>query len=26
MWIYDHERSNMAIGGITPKMKLALGA
>lgn len=26
MWIYHHERPNMAIGGITPKMKLAMEA
>jgi putative transposase len=26
MWIYNHERPNMAIGGITPKMKLAMAA
>lgn len=26
MWVYNHERPNMAIGGITPKMKLAMGA
>jgi putative transposase len=24
MWIYNHERPNMALGGITPKQKLAL--
>lgn len=23
LWIYNHERSNTAIGGITPKQKLA---
>ncbi|MCE2746039.1 MAG: transposase, partial [Burkholderiales bacterium] len=23
---YNHERPNMAIGGITPKMKLAIAA
>ena len=23
LWIYNHERPNMAIGGITPKQKLA---
>jgi len=26
IWIYNHERPNMAIGGITPKQKLALAA
>lgn len=26
MWIYNHERPNMALGGITPKMKLAMAA
>ena len=26
MWTYNHERSNMALGGITPKQKLALAA
>ena len=26
MWIYNHQRPNMAIGGITPKMKLAMAA
>jgi len=25
MWIYNHERLDMAIGGITPKIKLAMG-
>ncbi len=25
-WIYHHERPNMALGGITPKQKLALAA
>jgi putative transposase len=24
MWTYNHERPNMALGGITPKQKLAL--
>jgi putative transposase len=23
-WTYNHERPNMALGGITPKQKLAL--
>ena len=23
LWLYNNERSNMAIGGITPKQKLA---
>ncbi|MBN9286328.1 MAG: transposase, partial [Gammaproteobacteria bacterium] len=23
LWHYNHERPNMALGGITPKMKLA---
>ncbi len=23
LWIYNHERPNMALGGITPKQKLA---
>jgi putative transposase len=23
MWTYNHERPNMALGGITPKQKLA---
>jgi putative transposase len=23
MWSYNHERPNMALGGITPKQKLA---
>jgi putative transposase len=26
LWIYNHERPNMALGGITPKQKLALEA
>lgn len=26
LWTYNHERPNMALGGITPKQKLALGA
>jgi putative transposase len=26
MWIYNHQRPNMAIGGITAKMKLAMAA
>lgn len=26
LWSYNHERPNMAIGGITPKQKLALAA
>jgi putative transposase len=26
LWTYNHERSNMAIGGITPIQKLALAA
>jgi len=26
LWIYNHERPNMALGGITPKQKLALAA
>jgi len=26
LWTYNHERPNMAIGGITPKQKLALAA
>jgi putative transposase len=26
MWTYNHERPNMALGGITPKQKLALDA
>ena len=26
VWIYNHERPNMALGGITPKQKLALVA
>lgn len=25
-WTYNHERPNIAIGGITPKQKLALAA
>ncbi len=24
MWSYNHERSNMALGGITPKQRLAM--
>lgn len=26
IWTYNHERPNMALGGITPKQKLALVA
>ncbi|MBN0734737.1 transposase, partial [Pseudomonas aeruginosa] len=26
VWTYNHERPNMALGGITPKQKLALAA
>ncbi len=26
LWTYNHERPNMALGGITPAMKLALAA
>jgi putative transposase len=26
LWIYNHERPNMALGGITPKQKLAMVA
>ena len=26
LWIYNHERPNMAIGGITPMQKLAMAA
>ena len=26
LWNYNHERPNMALGGITPKQKLALAA
>lgn len=26
LWIYNHERPNMALGGITPKQKLAIAA
>jgi putative transposase len=26
LWTYNQERPNMAIGGITPKQKLALAA
>jgi putative transposase len=26
LWTYNHERPNMAIGGMTPKQKLALAA
>jgi putative transposase len=26
LWTYNHERPNMALGGITPMQKLALGA
>jgi putative transposase len=26
LWSYNHERPNMAIGGITPKQKLAMAA
>jgi len=26
LWTYNHDRPNMALGGITPKQKLALAA
>jgi putative transposase len=26
LWTYNHERPNMALGGMTPKQKLALAA
>jgi putative transposase len=26
LWIFNHDRPNMALGGITPKQKLALAA
>jgi len=26
LWTYNHERSNMALGGIMPAMKLAMAA
>jgi len=26
MWNYNHERPNMALGGITPKQRLAMAA
>lgn len=26
LWSYNHERPNMALGGITPKQKLAIAA
>lgn len=26
MWMYNHERPNMALGGITPKQRLAMTA
>jgi putative transposase len=26
LWTYNNERPNMALGGITPSMKLALAA
>jgi putative transposase len=26
LWTYNHERPNMALGGITPKQKLTLAA
>lgn len=26
IWTYNHERPNMALGGITPKQKLAMAA
>ncbi|TWR00962.1 transposase, partial [Xanthomonas vasicola] len=26
LWTYNHERPNMALGGITPAMKLAMTA
>jgi len=26
MWLYNHERPNMALGGYTPKQRLAMAA
>jgi len=26
MWSYNHERTNMALGGFTPKQRLAMAA
>ncbi len=26
LWLYNHERPNMALGGITPKQRLAIAA
>jgi putative transposase len=26
MWTYNHDRPNMALGGITPKQRLAMAA
>ncbi|MBM3340212.1 MAG: transposase, partial [Betaproteobacteria bacterium] len=26
MWSYNHDRPNMALGGFTPKQKLAMAA
>jgi putative transposase len=26
LWVYNHERSNMALGGYTPKQRLAQAA
>jgi len=26
MWMYNHERPNMALGGMTPKQRLAMAA
>ena len=26
LWLYNHERPNMALGGITPKQRLAMVA
>jgi len=26
MWTYNHERPNMALGGFTPKQRLAMAA
>jgi len=26
MWQYNHDRPNMALGGITPKQRLAMAA
>jgi len=26
LWTYNHERPNMALGGITPKQKVAMAA